>query len=75
MNLQLNYVCKARDQGSEAEPEDSGGQWLAIAPGVTYALSPAVQAYAFVSLPLYQNVNGVQLTATWSAAAGLSMQF
>jgi hypothetical protein len=75
LNLQLNYVYKSRDKGAEAEPDDSGGQTLSIAPGVTYAFSPAVQVYTFVSLPLYRYVNGVQLTANWSAAAGVSIQF
>lgn len=75
LNLQLNYVYKGADQGTEAEPEDSGGQTLALAPGVTYAFSPAVQVYGFVSLPVYRHVNGVQLTANWSAAAGVSVQF
>jgi len=28
-----------------------------------------------VQVPLYQNVNGVQLTADWSIAAGLSHRF
>lgn len=31
--------------------------------------------YAFVSVPVYRYVNGVQLTANWSAAGGLSVQF
>ena len=75
LNLQLNYLYKNRDKGSEAEPQDSGGQTLSIAPGVTYAVSPSVQLYAFVSAPLYRYVNGVQLTADWAAAAGISMQF
>jgi hypothetical protein len=75
LNLQLNYTYKTRDKGSEAEPEDSGGQTLSLAPGITYAFTPAVQVYAFVGVPLYRNVNGVQLTANWSAAAGVSMQF
>jgi len=75
LNLQLNYVFKDRDKGSEAEPEDSGGRTLALAPGITYEFSPAVQVYAFVQLPLYRYVNGVQLTANWSVAAGVSVQF
>ena len=29
----------------------------------------------FVQLPLYQSVNGVQLTAKWSALAGVSWRF
>jgi len=31
-----------------------------------------LQAYGFVQLPLYQYVNGTQLTADWSVVAGLS---
>jgi len=75
LNLQLNYVYKSRDKGVEAEPADSGGQTLSLAPGLTYAVTPAVQAYAFVAVPVYRNVNGVQLTSNWSAAVGLSMEF
>jgi hypothetical protein len=75
LNLQLNYVMKSRDKGAEAEPQDSGGQTLALGPGITYALTPAVQLYGFVQLPLYQYVNGVQLTSTWSVATGFSVQF
>ena len=73
--LQLNYRYKARDKGAQAEPEDSGGQAVTASPGVSFALTPRVQAYAFVQLPLWQHVNGVQLTADWSVAAGVSAQF
>ncbi len=75
LNLQLNYIFKGRSKGSEAEPEDSGGQMVAVAPGITDAFTPAVQAYAFVQLPIYQYVNGVQLTAKWSGTLGISAQF
>ncbi|MFO1397608.1 MAG: hypothetical protein U1F48_11155 [Burkholderiales bacterium] len=74
-NLQLNYAWKGRDAGAQAEPGDSGGRTLAIAPGATWALTPATQLYGFVSVPVYQDVNGVQLTARWSLAAGISVQF
>ena len=35
----------------------------------------SLQAYAFLQLPICQYVNGVQLTASWSATTGLSVQF
>jgi hypothetical protein len=73
--LQANYRYKARDRGAQAEPEDSGGQFLTLSPGASYALSPQWQVYAYLQLPLWQRVNGVQLTSDWSATAGVSVQF
>jgi hypothetical protein len=73
--LQANFHYKARDSGSEAEPEDSGGRFLTLSPGVSYALSPQMQVYGYVQLPLWQRVNGVQLTSDWSATGGVSVQF
>lgn len=71
-NTQINLVIKARDRGDEAEPEDSGGRFVWLSPGLSVALGRHWQAYGFVQLPLYQRVNGVQLTADWTLAAGLS---
>jgi len=31
--------------------------------------------YGYVQLPIYQYVNGVQLTADWAALAGVSWRF
>jgi hypothetical protein len=73
--LQLNALYKARDRGDQAEPDDTGGKFLFVSPGVSYALSRQFQAYGFVQLPLYQNVNGVQLVARHAVAVGLSMRF
>ena len=73
--LQMNVLYKARDHGAEAEPEDSGSRTLSLSPGFTYALTPAVQVYAFVQIPVYQHVNGVQLVADRSYAVGISAQF
>jgi hypothetical protein len=73
--LQLNVLFKDRDQGSEAEPANSGGTFLFASPGVSYVLAKSLQVYAFVQLPLYQYVNGVQLVADWAAVAGVSTRF
>ncbi len=73
--LQVNYVAKARDRGVHAEPEDSGQRMVYVSPGISWNVTPRVQAYAFVQAPIYQSVNGVQLTADWSAAVGASWKF
>lgn len=73
--LQLNTQIKDRDRGGEAEPRDSGGSFVWLSPGLSYALTRTVKFYGFVQLPLYQHVNGIQLTAGWTAAAGASWRF
>jgi len=73
--MQLNYVWKGRDSGDEAEPGDSGQQQLWLSPGISWNVSKNAQLYAFAQFPLYQKVNGVQLTADWSALAGVSWRF
>jgi hypothetical protein len=73
--LQVNALKRLRDSGRQAEPNDTGGNFLFLSPGVSFALSKSTQLYGFVQLPLYQYVNGVQLTADWSAVVGFSARF
>lgn len=73
--LQLNTVIKGRDKGAQAEPEDSGGRYLFLSPGVSYQATGATRAYAFYQQPLYQFVNGVQLTARRALVIGVSTAF
>lgn len=73
--LQVNGLVKGRDRGTEGEPADSGGSFIWLSPGVGYAAKQSLQLYGFVQLPMYQRVNGVQLTADWSATVGISLRF
>ncbi|WP_223264432.1 hypothetical protein [Sulfuriferula plumbiphila] len=73
--LQLNLRWKDRDSGSNAEPADSGGEYAHISPGLAFAVSKDTRLYGFVQLPLYQSVRGTQLTADWTAAAGVNVRF
>lgn len=73
--IQLNLRWQGHDRGSEAEPADSGGEYAHISPGLAYALSPDTRIYGFVQLPLYQSVQGTQLSAGWTAAAGVNLRF
>jgi hypothetical protein len=75
LQLQLNLAFKRPEEGNNAEPELSGGKYVYFSPGLSYDLSHAWQIYAYVQLPLYQYVNGVQLTADWAALAGVSWRF
>lgn len=73
--LQLNGQYKWRDSGLDAEPDDSGSRTLSLSPGLSYGLTETLQVYGFVQTPLYQHVNGVQLTPDWSAVTGASLHF
>ena len=73
--IQLNLRWQGHDRGSAAEPADSGGEYAHISPGLAYALSPDTRIYGFVQLPLYQSVQGTQLSADWTAAAGVNLRF
>lgn len=73
--LQLNYLSVERDSGANAERADSGGKYVYLSPGVSFDVTPRAQLYLFVQQPLYQYVNGVQLTADWTAASGVSVRF
>ena len=59
----------------DAEPADSGGKYLFISPGLSFSVNRDLQLYAFVQFPLYQNVNGIQLTADSGFVVGASYRF
>ena len=73
--LQLNLQHKSRDSGSNAEPQDSGGRSVYLTPGVSYRVSSGTQLYGFLQKPIYQYVNGTQLTADWSVSFGVTTMF
>src|SRR5512139_1467194 len=71
--LQGNCLYVSHDRGSEAEPNDSGRTEVALVPGLAYAWSRNLSVYGQLELPLYQNVNGIQLTHDYALSAGLSL--
>jgi hypothetical protein len=75
VQMQLNTLIKGVDSGAQAEPEDSGGTFVYLSPGASYALGNNFQIYGFYQVPVYQYVNGLQLTAKESYAIGTSARF
>ena len=73
--LQANYAHQFKDSGAQAEPKDSGSDSVFVSPGLSYRVTPDVHVYGFVQKPIYQRINGYQLTSDWSAAFGLITQF
>jgi hypothetical protein len=73
--MQLNWRNRARDSGNQAEPDNSGSTMLDLSPGVTFGAGPASTLYAYLQLPLYQRVNGIQLVPRSALAIGWTNDF
>ncbi|HET6804763.1 MAG TPA: hypothetical protein VFH59_04895 [Frateuria sp.] len=59
--LQINLHSERRESGSEADRPNSGATYAYISPGLGVKLSRRLDVYAFVQLPVWQRVNGLQL--------------
>jgi hypothetical protein len=79
--LQLNAQWNATDSGDSAALSpvtggpSSGGKSVSLTPGLSYAVMTGSNLYALLQLPLYQYVNGEQLTASKSVTVGINHRF
>jgi outer membrane receptor protein involved in Fe transport len=75
LQLQANALATAKSEGERAEPENTGGTLVTLSPGIAFGLTNDTQLYAFYQRPLYQRVNGVQLSTKDAFALGISTRF
>jgi hypothetical protein len=78
--FQVNYVHRNIDRGNLVNVEFdgsplTGGDLLYLAPGVSATLGAGFSAYGYVQFPVYQDVNGVQLTAKQIYSVGVRKTF
>lgn len=73
--LQANALYAARDKGARAEPVNTGARKVALSPGVSAFVAKTTQVYAFYQRPVYQHVNGVQLSTRDAFSVGVSHLF
>ena len=78
--LQLNIQWNDKDAGTAAaltptQEASSGGRSVALTPGLSYALTADTQLFGLLQLPLYQYVNGEQLTAQSTFSLGINHRF
>ncbi len=69
--LQLNARHVDHDVGANADEVSTGGTLVYISPGVVAPVLNPVSVYGFMQLPIFQDVNGVQLAPKYSASIGL----
>ena len=74
--LQANAKFRSRDLSDDAEDHLlTGGRYLFVSPGVRFDAGYGAAWYAMLQLPLYQHVNGIQLTAKRNLVTGVQMRF
>jgi len=75
LSLRLTGLNRAQDEIDGRPFSNSGGDWLFLSPGISWDMSQAdahgLQVWGTVEIPVYQFVNGVQLTEDWTARFGL----
>lgn len=69
--LQLNIHSERRESGPQSDRPNSGATFAYLSPGISVKLGPRLNAFAFVQLPVWQRVNGLQLEPRrlWSVGA------
>lgn len=73
--LQMNARFVANDTGANADTFSTGGTLVYLSPGATVRVNKELKLYSFVQIPIYQDVNGVQLAPRWTASLGLNYAF
>ena len=80
--LQLNFINRQPDTGTGATPPDAltggpatGGTLVYLAPGASVRIGGGTSVYGFIQLPIYQNVNSLQLSARYTLTVGVKQSF
>ena len=63
--------AEGREHGDEADTPNSGSTIVYLSPGLTAEVASRTSAFAFVQLPVYQRVNGLQLEPRWVLSTGI----
>jgi hypothetical protein len=74
---QINSRVLGKDDvGQTDENRDlTGGEYVYLSPGLRVLLAGKTSVYAFVQVPIYQHVNGLQLTSKANYVAGIRKSF
>jgi hypothetical protein len=72
---QVNTLWADHDSGALVEAENTGTTLVALSPGVSVTLTRKLQVYGFYQQPIYQYLNGIQLSTRYSFVVGLAARF
>jgi hypothetical protein len=58
--------------GGHGHADNTGGAWIYASPGIRYYFSDELALDGMIQLPVYQDVNGIQLTAPYNLRVGMT---
>ena len=73
--VQINARYAKADSGEAADTFATGGKLVYLTLGAILPVSERFAPYANVQVPIYQNVNGIQLTPKYTFSAGAKYSF
>jgi hypothetical protein len=73
--LQINVRAEGRESGANADVENSGATLAYLSPGVGFRLSDQLDGFAFLQVPIYQRVNGLQIEPKLLGSVGFRYRF
>lgn len=72
--LDMSFKITGRDDGINSDRPNSGGEQLTVAPGVIVPVVPRLSLFGYLQVPVYQRVNGYQLTPALTTSVGVQMR-
>jgi hypothetical protein len=73
--INLRYARKDEKGTTSEEIDKTGGVWLYGTPGLQLNFTDYVSGYVNLQLPVYQNVNVIQLVSAYNLVMGASYKF
>jgi hypothetical protein len=75
--LQVNTRFRGKDDpgNTEEDPDFTGGTFVYLSPGLRLTLGDRWAGYLYVQVPVYQDVNGLQLTSKANGFVGVQARF
>lgn len=74
---QINARQASKDfvGSTDEDPNLTGGKYVFVSPGLRVMIGRGASAYGYVQVPVYQNVNGLQLTSRVNYMIGIQQRF
>ena len=72
--FQTNLRSRGKDDvgNTDENPENTGGTQAFVSPGLSFNLGAGTTLYGLYQIPVYQDVNGIQLVSEGNIFAGIS---